>query len=358
MQRLSIAAGTIIVSAVLLFGGAFAYAESNDSRGNSDAAKKNVEILQEQIKKLNEQIKELMKKQQEAVKDFRKSLVDDDDDDGDDDSRTGTSTRAAVKEFRSDLEATRSELKFLRSLRRGMSGDDVRDLQELLSQDSDIFPSGLITGFFGALTEQAVKRFQEKHGIERLGIFGPKTQAKILALFVGRELPPGIIKRLGLGTSTTTPGAGVVTICHKPAGASPQTIVIAVPALGAHLAHGDTAGICPGAATTTPPTSPPPPPADTTAPVISGQAVSGISSTTAMLSWSTNETATGKVYYSTSVPVNLATALTVSSASATTSHALTLTGLTASTTYSYALEAKDAAGNTATTSAQSFVTIN
>lgn len=351
MHRLTLIAGTVIVSAVLLFAGAFAYAESNEGKGKSEEAKKAVEVLQEQIKKLNEQIKELIKKPQEAVKDFRQSIADDDDDD----DSSATSTRSAARELRDELKEDRHELKFLRSLRRGMSGDDVRDLQELLAQDTDVFPAGLITGFFGRITEEALKKFQRKHGIESIGIFGPKTQARILALFTGRELPPGIIKRLGLGTSTTTPGAGIVTVCHKPAGVSPQTLVIAVPALGAHLAHGDTVGICPGSATTTPPT---PPPADTAAPVISGQAVSGISSTTASLSWSTNEAATGKVYYGTTSPVDFATALTVSDATTMTAHALSLTGLTASTTYSYALESKDAAGNTATTSAQSFVTTN
>ena len=252
----------------------------------------------------------------------------------------------------------RADLKFLRSLKFGMSGDDVRDLQELLSQDPDIFPHGLITGFFGRVTEEALRKFQKKHGIEAIGIFGPKTQAKILALFVGRELPPGIIARLGLSLSTTTPGAGVVTLCHKPAGASPQTIVIAVPALGAHLAHGDVVGICPGSTPPPAPPAPTPPPADMAPPVISGAAVSGIGSTTATVSWMTNESATSKVYYGTTLPVNLSTALTMSSASATTSHSFMLSGLTASTTYSYVLESKDAAGNTATTSTQGFVTTN
>lgn len=350
MQRISLQIGAVAVSAMLLFGAAVASAESdNENRGKSLSPA--AQVLQEQIKKLKEQIEELQKKQKETMKEFRQSVA-----------STTEAGRKELKEMREETKAevkeARGEIKFLRSLRRGMSGDDVRDLQELLAQYPDIYPNGLITGYFGEFTEKALRKFQEKFGIEAIGIFGPKSQAKILALFVGRELPPGIIARLGLRLSTTTPGAGVVTICHKPAGASPQTIVIAVPALGAHLAHGDVVGICPGA---TPPPTPPgptPPPADTTAPIISGSAVSGISSTTAMVSWSTNEAASSKVYYGTISPVNLSTALTVSSASATTSHSLMLSLLSASTTYSYVLESKDAAGNTATTSSQSFVTIN
>lgn len=349
MQRISLKIGAVAVSAMLLFGAAVANAESDNDRGKSFPP--GIQALQEQIKKLKEQIEELQKKQKEAVKEFRQSVA-----------STTEAARMDMREMRdvtkAEVKEARGEIKFLRSLRRGMSGDDVRDLQELLAQHPDIYPHGLITGFFGELTERALRKFQEKFGIEAIGIFGPKTQARILALFVGRELPPGIIARLGLGVSTTTPGAGVVTICHKPAGTSPQTIVIAVPALGAHLAHGDVVGVCPG---TTPPPTPPtptPPPADTTAPTISGSTVSGISSTTATLSWSTNEAASSKVYYGIVSPVDLSTALTVSSASATTSHSLMLSALSASTTYSYVLESKDAVGNTATTSSQSFLTIN
>ncbi|MBI4093899.1 peptidoglycan-binding protein [Candidatus Kaiserbacteria bacterium] len=346
MQRISLAAGAFAVCVMLLFGAAVAHAES-DNEGRGKSLPPGVQALHEQIKKLKEQIEELQKKQKEAMKEFRQSVA-----------STTETERRELKEMRDtarqEIKDMRADVKFIRSLRFGMSGDDVRDLQELLAQDPEVFPAGLITGFFGRLTEEAIKRFQKKHGIEIVGIFGPKTQAKILALFVGRELPPGIIARLGLGVSTTTPGAGVVTICHKPAGASPQTIVIAVPALGAHLAHGDTAGVCPGS---TPP-PPTPPPADTVAPTISGSAVSGVSSTSATVSWSTNEAATSKVYYGTSSPVDFSTALTMSSASATTSHSLMLSALAASTTYSYALESKDAAGNTATSSTQSFSTTN
>ncbi|MEK7137500.1 MAG: peptidoglycan-binding domain-containing protein, partial [Patescibacteria group bacterium] len=169
--------------------------------------------LQDQIKSLREALTNL-KAQREALDDN-----DDDNDDNDGDDRHASSTRAMrdtlkmeVRETKADLNQAKrelkSELRFARSLARGMSGDDVRDLQELLAQDSSIFSIDLITGFFGPKTEEALRKFQKKFGIESIGIFGPKTQARILALFVGRELPPGIIRRLGLETSTTTPGQG------------------------------------------------------------------------------------------------------------------------------------------------------
>src|SRR3989344_2296112 len=67
---------------------------------------------------------------------------------------------------------------FTRNLFRGSSGDDVRKLQEFLAKDKEIYPDGLVTGFFGPLTEKALKKWQEKHGIESVGFFGPKTIAK------------------------------------------------------------------------------------------------------------------------------------------------------------------------------------
>lgn len=354
--RISIVSA-ILLGSIVMAPLAFADNDNDKSKGKNDDRKSWVfnfpfaaigtttASLAEQIKALQEMLANL--------KAEREALSDDDEDD-DNDSANASSTNIARETLRAEMKQTRQELKFARSLMRGMSGDDVRDLQELLAQDPAIFSSAFITGFFGPITEEALRKFQRKHGIEAIGIFGPKTQAKILALFVGRELPPGIIKRLGLETSTTTPGSGIITICHIPPGntGNKQTLVIAVSALGAHLAHGDSVGVCAGSGTST--TTPPA--ADTTAPIISAIAVSGLSSTTATVSWTTNEAATGKIYYGTTTPVNFGSALTMSTAAVTTGHTFTLVGLTASTTHYYAVESKDAANNTATSSTLSFTT--
>ena len=78
---------------------------------------------------------------------------------------------------------------FTRSLRAGAQGEDVKKLQEFLASDSAIYPEGQVTGYFGALTKKAVGRFQEKYSIAApaeagYGIFGPKTRAKLLEIFV------------------------------------------------------------------------------------------------------------------------------------------------------------------------------
>ena len=58
----------------------------------------------------------------------------------------------------------------------------------MLSEDPTIYPAKLITGYFGNLTREAFKRFQAKHGIEPLGIVGPKTRAKLNELFANLDI--------------------------------------------------------------------------------------------------------------------------------------------------------------------------
>ncbi len=49
------------------------------------------------------------------------------------------------------------------SLQKGTYGDEVTKLQEILAGDKEVYPEGLVTGFFGPLTLKAVKKFQEKY---------------------------------------------------------------------------------------------------------------------------------------------------------------------------------------------------
>lgn len=97
---------------------------------------------------------------------------------------------------------------------------------------------------------------------------------------------------------------------------------------------------------------------DTVSPVISSVVVSDVSSTSARVSWTTNEAASGRVYYATTTPVVVGGAQTnlVSTTSLSTSHDFTLTGLTASTTYRFFVHSADAANNAASSSEGSFTT--
>lgn len=67
------------------------------------------------------------------------------------------------------------KLTFTRDLEVGATGDDVKLLQAFL------IGMGLLksqaTGYFGSLTEAAVKEFQRTHDLQQIGRVGPKTRA-------------------------------------------------------------------------------------------------------------------------------------------------------------------------------------
>lgn len=76
-----------------------------------------------------------------------------------------------------------------RSLKLGATGDDVSRLQRFLALDPSVYPEAQVTGYYGSLTEAAVKKFQCKNKIvcdgtpdsTGYGVTGPRTAA-ILAL--------------------------------------------------------------------------------------------------------------------------------------------------------------------------------
>src|SRR3990167_3104180 len=65
---------------------------------------------------------------------------------------------------------------FVTSLSLGSRGDAVAALQALLAANPNIYPEGLITGYFGKATERALRRLQKENGLEQVGIVGPKTR--------------------------------------------------------------------------------------------------------------------------------------------------------------------------------------
>src|SRR3989338_5485162 len=113
-----------------------------------------------------------------------------------------TTTKEEVAEVKAELGITRS-------LERGAVGDEVKKLQEFLKKFPDIYPSGLVTGYFGPQTELAVKKLQEKQGIEAVGIVGPKTLSKInelIAYGAGTSgvVPPGLLIAPGIQAKLAT----------------------------------------------------------------------------------------------------------------------------------------------------------
>jgi len=83
------------------------------------------------------------------------------------------------------------------SLKRGSSGYEVKQLQGFLKQYPEIYPEGYVTGYYGPLTESAVKKFQEEQGIEPVGVVGPKTKTKLNE--AASSLAPSIVPLAPLG---------------------------------------------------------------------------------------------------------------------------------------------------------------
>jgi len=61
----------------------------------------------------------------------------------------------------------------------GSNGSNVSALQQFLATNSMIYPAGIVSGYYGPLTQAAVVQFQAAYGIPQVGQVGPVTQAKI-----------------------------------------------------------------------------------------------------------------------------------------------------------------------------------
>ena len=82
---------------------------------------------------------------------------------------------------------TETPLEIARTLRKGMSGDDVRELQSMLIElDYDLGRWGA-DGDFGSATEKAVKAYQKNNRLAVDGIAGPLTIGALLDVFAHEE---------------------------------------------------------------------------------------------------------------------------------------------------------------------------
>ncbi len=174
----------ILLGLSIFFGAWVIPAFAEEDNNNNEENDEQVEEVEDEATKI-----ELLQQQIEELRAYIDDLV---------------AQIASLQEAKLELEETLEEtLELFRSLQIGMSGDDVKLLQELLATDSDIYPEGLITGYFGPLTQQAVKRFQKMNNIEQVGIVGPKTRARINELLehgAGKsgKVPPGLLIAPGI----------------------------------------------------------------------------------------------------------------------------------------------------------------
>ncbi|OIO33252.1 MAG: hypothetical protein COZ49_03175 [Candidatus Yonathbacteria bacterium CG_4_10_14_3_um_filter_47_65] len=98
------------------------------------------------------------------------------------------------------------------------SGGEVSILQEFLARDTSIYPEGLITGFFGALTEKAVQRWQIARDVvpadnpgtpatTGYGVVGPDTRSSI-RIASGCAINPGVV--VAPTVTVTSPNGGEI----------------------------------------------------------------------------------------------------------------------------------------------------
>ena len=259
---------------------------------NTSSVRELIQTLQQQIERLRVQIEALMAQ----VESLRQA-------------------RLEIKETEKEIKVT---LRLIRQLREGVTGEDVELLQEILATDPDVYPEGLVTGYFGPLTRNAVKRFQKIAGIEQVGVVGPKTLARINELL-----------EKGAGESGKVPhGLLIAPGIRKKLGFVPQ------PLPGQKLPPGIAKKL--GEET---------PGEDITPPVISEVTVTDITATSAKITWLTDEEADSKVWYGTTTPLVVTDLTPESSPDLVLNHEITLSSLTPDTTYYYLVNSTDEADN-------------
>ena len=110
--------------------------------------------------------------------------------------------QSEIAKIRGDVQDTQKEIKetLKDGLKEGMTDEDIKEIQELLASDSDIYPQGLTTGYFGAMTKEALKRFQTKHGLTATGEINSETKELLEEYLNERfdgKVPQGLLRAPG-----------------------------------------------------------------------------------------------------------------------------------------------------------------
>jgi len=99
----------------------------------------------------------------------------------------------------------------------GSRSDEVKAIQEILKSDPEIYPEGYVTGYFGSLTEKAIKKLQKRCGLPETGIVDEATEKCLFPVFEIKVVSPNggeVWERNQIQTiqwdviETTTPSSG------------------------------------------------------------------------------------------------------------------------------------------------------
>lgn len=104
--------------------------------------------------------------------------------------------------------AAYAEVTSANTLNVGSRGDAVTALQTFLASNPDIYPAGIVSGYYGPLTKEAVKQFQLHYDLDVDGIAGPMTKTKMNALIranMGLDVYAPVLSNVVVtNTGTTT----------------------------------------------------------------------------------------------------------------------------------------------------------
>lgn len=95
-------------------------------------------------------------------------------------------------------------------LKLGSKGEEVTLLQNFLSKMPNIYPEAFVTGYYGKLTENAVKKFQRENNIEQVGKVGPKTRA-ILNSMINKSIAQPTVYEVPMVNVLESSSSGATT---------------------------------------------------------------------------------------------------------------------------------------------------
>jgi peptidoglycan hydrolase-like protein with peptidoglycan-binding domain len=100
------------------------------------------------------------------------------------------------------------------TMKLGSRGANVSALQQFLASNRDIYAEGMVSGFYGPLTREAVKQFQLHYNLTPDGVAGPATIGRlnsVMAAGRGLDIYAPIISNVHASTSGRTANLSFVT---------------------------------------------------------------------------------------------------------------------------------------------------
>jgi peptidoglycan hydrolase-like protein with peptidoglycan-binding domain len=135
---------------------------------------------------------------------------------------------AQVELLQKQLSTLRGEARDIlrQNLAEGMSGEDIKKIQEILATDPSLYPEGRITGYYGPLTREALRRLQVRHQLNPTGQVDEETRLLLegyLKERFGEEIPSGLLRAPGIAkkvedrlvSDCTKSGRGLGPLCQR-----------------------------------------------------------------------------------------------------------------------------------------------